>query len=366
MLASVQRIGAIAAKELIQLRRDRVSFGLIVMMPLMQLLLFGYGINTDVRQVPIALVDNAHSSFSRQLAQDIEASQLVRITHSVAVASEVDKLITRGEVMAALIIPADVEQRFHSGQPPIAQLVVDGSDTMVASSLLQLRAFPFAPGVPATSTDISTTMEVRLLYNPERRAALNTVPGLVGIILTMTMGLFTSIAIVREREAGNVEFLIATPVRNSELMIGKITPYIFIGLLQALLILGTGKILFDVPMGAPLTVLIASLVFIVANLALGLLISTVAPNQLGAMQMFMMLMIPTILLSGFMFPYVAMPEVMQWIAEVLPATHFMRIIRGIVLRDAGIGDVVPDLVYLLVFSVLLTGLAIRLFNRKLD
>jgi ABC-2 type transport system permease protein len=366
VLASLERLGAIAVKELLQLRRDRVSFGMVIMMPLMQLILFGYGINTDVRQVPIVLVDNAQTAFSRQLAQSLQASQVVHISHSVTLASEARALITQGKVVAGLIIPADTEQRYYSGQLPVAQLLVDGSDTMVASSLSLLRSFPFKPDVPATNADALNMLEVQLLYNPERRAAMNTVPGLVGIILTMTMGLFTSIAIVREREAGNLEFLIATPVRNSELMIGKITPYILIGLLQVLLILGMGKLLFNVPMGNPVTVLVTSLVFVVANLSLGLLISTVAPNQLGAMQIFMMLMIPTILLSGFMFPYVAMPDVVQWISELLPATHFMRIIRGVVLREAGIGDVLPDLFYLMAFSVVVTALATRLFNRRLD
>ncbi len=362
MRASLGRIAAVCVKEVIQLSRDRVTFAMVVAMPLVMLVIFGYAINTDVRHVSTALVDNAGNAFARQFARDLQATQVIRITHSVASVGELEQLIRRGEVLAGIIIPADVARRYYSGQPPVAQLVVDASDTLVAGAVNQLRQFP----VGATAGGVQGSLSVRLLYNPERRAPVLIVPGLTAIILTMTMVLFTAIALVRERESGSFELLAASPLSNFELMVGKILPYIVIGLIQMVIILAVGDLLFGVPFSNGVDVLIASVIFIIACLSLGLLISSVAPSQLAAMQIFIFFMLPSILLSGFIFPYISMPLIFQYLAELLPATHFMRIIRGLLLRGASLAEVAADVWFLAGFSVLMMALAIRLFRKRLD
>ena len=249
----------------------------------------------------------------------------------------------------------------------MAQLLVDGSDTTLAGAVRQLSSFPFLPGDSVSNREIVQQISVRLLYNPERRAALFTVPGLLGVILTMTMIMFTSIAIVRERERGNMELLITTPVRNLELMIGKIAPYVGIGLIQVTVILLLGVLLFQIPLFGNLPgVYLVCLIFILANLTLGLMISTVVSNQLAAMQMSFFILLPSILLSGFMFPYVAMPKIAQYIAEILPLTHFIRVIRGIILRNEPLAGLSGDIWFLIIFaSIFLVFSALR-FSKRLD
>ncbi len=362
------RILAICQKEFFHLVRDRLTFGMVIMIPLIQLVLFGYTINTDVRDVPAAVADQLNNSFSRQLIMDLQTTQVIRFTEVAHDAEELSHLIRQGVVSVGLVIPEDAEKRFYDGQQAIAQLLVDGSDTVLASAVNSLKNFPFSPGGVISNTDMQETVSVRLFYNPEKRSALFTVPGLLGIILTMTMILFTSIAIVRERERGNIELLIATPVKNLELMIGKIIPYIVIGLIQVGIILELGVLLFKIPVGPSniLSIYVVCFVFILANLTLGLMISTVAPNQLAAMQMFVFIFLPSILLSGFMFPFVAMPIAAQKIAEILPATHFLRIIRGIILRDQAISGVLPDLYYLLGFTLFFLTISTIRFTKKLE
>jgi len=368
VLHSLARVGAVFLKEVAQLREDRLTFAMVVVIPLIQLLLFGYTINTDVRNVPIAVVDDAGTSFSRQFVRDLEATQIVSVARVVATADEVAQSVEDGAYSAGLVIPADIERRYYANAgEPLAQLVVDGSDTVMAGALKTLAAFPFAPGRGTYAGEGSSSLSVTLLYNPEQRSALFTVPGLLGVILTMTMTMFTAIAIVREREGGNMELLIATPVQPLELMTGKLTPYMVIGMIQVVIILLLGHWLFGVEVVGSVALLgFSCLVFIFANLGLGLLISTRAPNQLGAMQMFVFFFLPSILLSGFMFPYVAMPEVAQWLAELLPMTHFLRVVRGIILRDAGLVAVTWDLVFLAGFFFFTLCLALLGFRQKLD
>ena len=368
MLGSLDRIAAIFTKEVTQLKSDRITFGMVVMIPLLQLLLFGYTINTDVRNVPIAVVDEACTSFSRQLVKDLEATQVVTVKGYFRTPGEVAQAVSDGAYSAGLIIPADTERRYYAqAGEPLAQLVVDASDTVVGSAMKSLAGFPFAPGQVLSNSESAGTLAVTLLYNPELRSPLFIVPGLLGVILTMTMTMFTAIAIVRERERGNMELLIATPVRPIELMIGKLAPYMVIGMVQVAIILALGAWLFDVRVSGNYALLAFScLVFIFANLGMGLLISTKAPNQLGAMQMFVFIFLPSILLSGFMFPYVAMPEVAQWLAEILPMTHFLRVVRGIVLRDASFVAVQMDLLYLAGFFVVTLALSLLGFRQKLD
>lgn len=367
---SLQRIYAIIVKELRQLSRDRPTFGMVVMIPLIQLLLFGFAINTNVRNLPVAVVDNSHSEIARALVADLSASQVVAFVADYQTPTQAADALTRGEIRAALIIPRDIAQRLND-ERPLAQWLIDGSDTMVGNAIFGLKDMPLstlnARSFAGNYNAKKATFEMTLFYNPERRSAINIVPGLVGIILTMTMVLFTSAALVRERERGNLELLITTPVKPMELMIGKIVPYVFVGLLQMTIILGLGHLIFDVPINGRIDqLLLAALVFISASLTLGMLISTVATTQLQAMQLTVFLLIPSILLSGFMFPYEGMPALAQWIAEALPATHFIRLIRGIVLRSATLVDLWPDLVWLAGFTVIGLIIAAKRFKKRLD
>ncbi|WP_028113646.1 ABC transporter permease [Ferrimonas kyonanensis] len=362
---SVFRIKAIVFKELRQLSRDRITFGMVVMIPLIQLLLFGFAINTDVRNIPVAVVDQSQSALGRVVTESVKATQVVEVKQRLATVAEAEDAIGAGSIRAALVLPADLNQRAAQGRQ-LGQWLVDGSDTMVSSAILQFQSMPIAEMANFSGVQ-EKTFEVALFYNPSRRSAVNIVPGLLGVILTMTMILFTSAAIVRERERGNLELLITTPVHSLELMVAKIIPYIFIGLLQVAIILGLGVLVFGVPINGEVSqILWGTLLFIAASLTLGLVISTIATTQLQAMQMTVFVLLPSILLSGFMFPYEAMPNAAQWIAEVLPATHFMRIIRGVVLRGSDLGAMWQDTLWLAGFTVLGLVLASSRFKKSLD
>lgn len=363
---SVQRIRAMVFKELRQLTRDRPTFGMIVMVPLIQLLLFGFAINTNVRDLPVGVVDLSHTQTARSLVADLGATQVVRFTQTYQTPSLAEDAIRQGKVHAALVIPADIGQRLHDGRP-VAQWLVDGSDAMVSNTLLALQTMPITSSLGTLRAAAKPTFEIALFFNPGRRSAVSIVPGLVAIVLTMTMVMFTAAALVRERERGNLELLITTPVHSTEIMVGKIVPYIFVGLLQVVIILGLGHLIFDVPINGRLDQLaVGVFAFISASLTLGLLVSTVAKTQLQAMQMTMFLLIPSILLSGFMFPYDGMPKVAQWIAEALPATHFIRIVRAIVLRGATLDDLLPDVLWLVGFTVVGVIAAASRFKKRLD
>ena len=366
--ASLARIKAVCFKEFIQLKRDKLTFAMVVMIPLVQLLLFGYTINTDVRHVPIAVVDQAQNQFSRLFIEDIEATQVVKVQSFLQSPGQIMQVLRAGDVSAGLVIPTDIEKRFYNqSNKPLAHLIVDGSDTVMAAALKSLAMFPFYPDHSVSMAKMPSNIAVELLYNPEQRSALFTVPGLLGVILTMTLTMFTAIAIVRERERGNMELLIATPIKTAELMCGKLIPYVLIGLSQVCIILLLGKLLFQLPFIGSVNLLFGCcLLFIFANLGLGLLISTKAVNQLGAMQMAIFIFLPSILLSGFMFPYVAMPVFAQWLAELLPMTHFMRLARAIILRGAEFQDLIADMLFLLSFFLLTMTLALLSFNKKLD
>ena len=374
---SLSRTRAITVKELRQLSRDRMTFGMIVMIPLMQLMLFGYAINTDVRHIAAGVVDMSHTSYSRDILQQLNASQVVSFTRVYDSIPAAEHAITNGELKAVLYLPPDFAQRLVShpaftgkSSPtarPIGQWLVDGSDTMIASTLRSLRQMPLDGLANRTPSLSVPTFETVQYFNPEQRSVVNIVPGLLAIILTMTMILFTSAAIVREREQGNMEFLIATPVKSFELMLGKIIPYVLVGLIQVGIVLIMGHLVFDVPIrGGMTSILTANLLFIFASLTLGLVISTIAKTQLQAMQMTVFLLMPSILLSGFMFPYEAMPIPAQWISETLPATHFMRMIRAVVLRDAAITELSKDALWLAGFTVFGLIVASMRFKKQLD
>ncbi len=362
------RIVAVARKEVRQLRRDRLTFGMIVGIPVMQLLLFGYAINLDVRNIPAGVANLSGTQRSRELIADAEATQVIDIVERVRSAEEIESLLRQGRISVGIVIPLDFERRLLHAERPPAHLLVDGGDPVVLAAASQLTSLPIANAfLPVRKNRRPLPMELRPYYNPERRSAVHIVPGLIGVILTMTMVLFTSVAIVRERERGNLEMLITTPVRTTELMVGKIVPYVIIGLIQVSLVLLLGIALFRVPIrGTIQDVYSVAIVFIAASLTLGLFISTLAQTQFQAFQMTFFTFLPQILLSGFMFPFDGMPRPVQLVAEILPLTHFVRLIRGILLRGATLDEVRQELWPLVVFFAVTFMLAIVRFRKRLD
>ncbi len=359
---NLERIYAVMLKEMRQMRRDRLTLGMMIGIPTLQLLLFGFAINPDVRRLPAAFADMADTAGSRALVRDMLATDVVRQVASARTPQELDALLDSGKIKIGVAIPPDFERRRLDGREAV-QILVDGSDTSVQASARQLSAVPLESGATVREGPI----RLLPLYNPERRSALNVVPGLIGVILTMTMIMFTAMAIVRERERGNLELLITTPVSSAELMIGKVLPYIAVGLIQTSVVLLLGAWVFDVPIrGALVQVYAAAMLLIVANLSLGLLISTRAKSQFQAMQMAFFLFLPSILLSGFMFPFDGMPTGAQIIAEVLPLTHFVRLIRGVMLRGADLTSMWPDVLALATFTVVMMSVAILKFRKRLD
>jgi len=366
----------IAKKELLQLRRDRPTIAMMVMLPVMQLLLFGYAINNDVRHIPTIVFDQDQSATSRDLALSLSATGFYDIIGAARDFNEVDLALRSSLAKVALIVPAGYERDLVGSRPAQVRLVLDGSDpqtvasaTNTAASLIAARSGELTiqrlarSGLPAMPP---ITLETSIWYNPDLRTSIYVVPGLVGVILTMTMVMLTSMAIARERERGTLEQLIVSPVKSVELMIGKILPFIVIGYVQMSLIFLLGHYVFDVPIVGSLGLLYAlALVFIAANLALGLFFSTLAKTQQQAMQMSFFFVLPNILLSGFMFPFEAMPEPAQWISQALPLTHFLRVVRGITLRGAGFSDVAGEALQMAVILGVLVLLASLRFRKKL-
>jgi len=365
------RLFAIMRKEVQQLARDRLTLGMVVGIPIMQMMLFGYAINTDVRQLRAAVADTAGTQLSRQLVANVQASQVVDVTHLVQTGAQVQELLDRGEVVVGIVIPRDFEQRLQQRRlrnaRPAAQLLVDGSDPIVLGAARGLTSLQMWQDTDRHEPPVAPLFEVHSFYNPERRSAVFVVPGLIGVITTMTMAMFTAVAIVRERERGNLEMLINTPVGSLELMIGKVLPYVAIGLVQTTLIMLVGSWLFHVPIiGQISDVYLAAMLFIAANLTLGLLISTLTQTQFQAMQMTIFFFLPSILLSGFMFPFDGMPRIAQYIGELLPLTHFVRLVRGVMLRGAELGVMAGELWALVVFMVVTMAAAVLRFSKRLD
>jgi ABC-2 type transport system permease protein len=369
---NLRRLWAIMLKELRQLRRDRITLAMIVGIPVMQLLLFGYAINLNLRHLDAGVADQANSTASRALVQDMVATGVITPRSEAYSPDQLMQALRRGEISVGIVVPADFERRRFDGREAV-QVLVDGSDTVVQSAAIQLAQVPLDTR-PISNTRpqregsiASGQVSVTSFYNPQRRSAVNIVPGLIGVILTMTLVMFTAVAVVRERERGNMELLIATPVSRSELMVGKVLPYAAIGLLQTTLVLLLGTWLFQVPIrGSLLDIYLAAVLLVLANLALGLLISTRARSQFQAMQMTLFLFLPSILLSGFMFPFAGMPRPVQWLAEVLPLTHFLRLVRGIMLRGASLWELWHEALALLAFIVVMMTLAILRFRKRLD
>ncbi len=360
------RIYAIALKEILQLKRDWLTLGMIVGMPIMQILLFGYAINYDVRGLHAGVVDEAQTSFSRALIAAVQATGVLAVTVDAHSPEELQQRIASGELKAGIYLPADLERRRLDLHRPLAQLLVDGSEPTIESVVAALTSMPLPLRAGTQSTQVQT-FEMRIAYNPERRTAVQVVPGLIGVILSMTMTMFTAVAIVRERERGNLELLITTPASPAELMMGKLLPYIGVGLVQTTLILLAGIFLFRVPVnGGLLQLYLAAALFIAATLTFGLLISTLARTQMQAFQMSLLLLLPSILLSGFVFPFEGMPRLAQWIAQLLPLTHFIVLVRGIVLRGADLGMMPAQLIKLGVFLAVALVVTILRFRKRLD
>lgn len=352
-------------KELRQLKRDRITVAMIVGIPIGQMLLFGYAINTDVRNLKSAVANQANTQLSRQFVAELRETQVLDFRFSVESPAELEHLLRAGKISVGVYIPPDFDRRTTNPRRPAAHLMVDGADPTIVGIANQLAMMPV--GFDAVKSRPERTLEVRPYYNPERRTAVNIVPGLIGVILTLTMILFTAVAIVRERERGNLELLINTPVSTTELMVGKLLPYIAIGLIQLALVVGVGQLLFDIPLqGTMVELYVAASFFIAANLSLGLFISTVANTQFQAMQVTFFILLPSILLTGFMFPFDGMPRFAQYLGEILPNTHFMRLTRGIMLRDASLVELGRELLVLAgIAAIAMTG-AIMRFSRRLD
>ncbi len=373
----MRRLLAIAWKELVQLRRDRMTFGMMVGIPVIQLLVFGYAINTDVRHMPMVVYDQDHSAESRDLVERLVITGFYDVVGYVHNYEDIAREMRAGHTHVAVVIPPRFGEALRAGMSARAQLVVDGSDPQtVASATNTALSLGAAYALEVASerlektgrgmTPAALSIEPTTWYNPELKTAIFVVPGLVGVILTMTMLMFTAMAIVRERERGTLEQLIVSPVGRVELVIGKIVPYIIIGYVQMTLILTIGRKVFHVPLQGSLPLLYAlASAFIAANLALGLFVSTIAKTQQQAMQMSFFWMLPNILLSGFAFPYEGMPLPAQWISQVLPLTHFLRIVRGITLKGAVFAEVEGEFLRLLLILFVTVVLASVRFRKKL-
>jgi ABC-2 type transport system permease protein len=375
-LFSWPRFIAVLLKEFVQMRRDRLTFGMIVGIPIVQLVLFGFAINTDPKGLPAAAVINDESQFSRALLRSMENSQYFKFTHRVASEAQAERLLQLGDVQFVLVIPSDFSRKLQRGERPQLLLAADATDPSATGNALaalnQIVKQTFerelvGPLARQSSADLPVDLRVQRRYNPEGVARYNIVPGLMGVILTMTMIMMTALAMTRERERGTMENLLATPVRPVEVMVGKIAPYIIVGYLQVALILIAAKVIFGVPIvGSLLLLSLALILFIAANLAVGFTFSTVARNQLQAMQMTFFFFLPSMLLSGFMFPFRGMPDWAQALGEVLPLTHFLRIVRGVLLKGNGLAEIAPELWPIALFMLIAGAVALKRYRQTLD
>jgi ABC-2 type transport system permease protein len=369
------RLLAVAKKELLQLQRDRMTLAMTVVLPLVQLLILGFAINTDVRNSPLIVLDQDRSASSRDLARRLEVTGFYRFIGEARGYDEIERALRSGQAKVGLVVPPRYGSELRAGRTAKAQLIVDGSDPQTvasasntAASLVQARAAELlVERLGGVAASPPLWLEQAIWYNPELRTAVFIVPGLIGILLTMTMVMLTSIAMARERERGTLEQLIVSPVTRMELVAGKILPYIIAGYVQMTLILLAGRWVFHVPMvgSLPLLYAVASL-FITASLAVGLIISTVAKTQQQAMQMSFFFLLPNVLLSGFMFPFEAMPAFAKAISRCLPLTHFLSLVRGITLKGAVLQDLRGELLWLLALLTVLVVVGGLRMSKKLD
>jgi len=373
---SASRIGAVMVKEFIQMRRDRLTFAMIVAIPIVQLVLFGYAINTDPKRLPTAAIVSDYGPAGRAIIAAMETSKYFEIVSRQPSETEAQALLARGDVSYVVTIPPGFERKFARGEKP--QILIEADATDPAASAGGIAALPEivrraissqakGPLAPLAAPPPAIDVVIHRLYNPEGVTAYNIVPGLLGVILTMTTILITSLALTREVERGTMENLLAMPAKPYEIMTGKIVPYIGFGLAQVVIILAAGQILFNVPMMGSLWLLFAAtLLFIAANVTLGYTISTLARTQMQAMQMTFFFFLPSILLSGFMFPFRGMPGWAQVIGEIIPLTHFLRVVRAVMLKGANAAEITPNLWPLAAFWLAVGALALFRYRRTLD
>jgi ABC-2 type transport system permease protein len=366
------RIRAMVIKEFIQLTRDRASFAMIVVMPLMQLLLFGYAINSTPRDLPTAVLLQENSDIGRRILKSIENTKYFKVVRVLHDDDEFDRVLASGEVLFAIEIPRDFERALRRGDRPAILVAADATDPVAAGAPLGAlggvvqSALVHERGLPEGGTPLFE-FRTHARYNPAASTSLNIVPGLVGIILTMTLLVFTALSVTREIERGTMENLLAMPITPVEVMMGKIAPYVIVGFVQATLIIGVGVVLFGVPIFGSLPLLaFLSTLFIATNLAVGYTISTVAQTQLQAMQMSMMFLLPSMLLSGFMFPFAGMPVWARWIGECMPLTHYLRIVRSIMLKGSTLLELKYDALALGGLMLVVMVIAVTRFRRTLD
>jgi ABC-2 type transport system permease protein len=373
---SINRMLAVFIKEFQQMMRDRLTFAMAVGVPIMQLILFGYAINTDPKGLPTALVNHDNGPMARSFIAALQNTGYFRLDYTGQSEKEADLLVENGKVQFMVVIPPHFTQQIVRGEKPVILVSADATDPSAAGNAIAalnavipqaLRADLVGPLRSLQSTPPGYEVRVHKRYNPEGLSRYNIVPGLIGTILTMTMVMLTSLAMTRERERGTMENLLATPVRPAEVMVGKILPYVVIGYIQLTVIISAAFALFEVPMVGSLPLLLGLIgIFIMANLAVGFTFSTIAKNQLQAMQMTFFFFLPSILLSGFMFPFRAMPEWAQAIGEVLPLTHFLRIVRGILLKGNSVSQLTQELWPMLAFLFVAGFIALKRYRQTLD
>ena len=367
-----RKTGAVLIKEFIQLKRDRLSFAMIIMIPLLQLILFGYAINTNPRDLPTAVLLQENNDIGRAILAALRNTDYFKVIALPRTEADMDELMAAGKILFGIEIPANFEHSVRRGEKPAMLVIADATDPVASSSALSAlgqvvqTALAHERGIPI-STELPFEIRIHARYNPAGQNQLNVVPGLVGTILTMTMLIFTALSVTREIERGTMENLLSMPITPIEIMLCKIIPYIFVGFVQAAIIIGIGIFVFAVPMLGNLAVLAAlSTLFIAANLSIGYTFSTVAQNQLQAMQMSIMFFLPNILLSGFVFPFAGMPVWAQWIGECMPLTHFLRIVRSIMLKGSSVADLRYDSLALFGLMLFAMTIAVFRFRRTLD
>ena len=366
------RTRAMLIKEFIQLKRDRLSFGMIIMIPLMQLVLFGYAINTTPRDLPTAILLQESSDVGRSILAALQNTKYFKITHRARDEAEFDRLLASGTVLFAIEVPANFERALRRGDRPALLVAADATDPVAASAAIGSLGMVVQTALKhdlyiGDPPEMPFEIRAHARYNPAAASSLNIVPGLVGTILTMTMLIFTALSVTREVERGTMESLLSMPIKPVEVMFGKIIPYVLVGFVQAFLIISIGVGLFGVPVFGNLFLLaLLSTLFITTNLSIGYTISTLVQNQLQAMQMSMMFFLPSILLSGFMFPFAGMPAWAQYVGEGLPLTHYLRIVRAIMLKGATMENLRYDALALAVLMLIAMTIAVTRFCRTLD
>ncbi len=373
---SWRRFGAVLIKEFIQMRRDRMTFGMMIGVPLMQLILFGYAINTDPKHLPTAMLVADQGIFARSVVRALENSGYFEIVQQAASEAEADELLVRGDVQFVVSIPEDFERDLLRGRRPVVLVEADATDPVATgnalAALARLNRTALAhdlkgPLAALEGGEPAFELRVHRRYNPEGATEYNIVPGLIGTILTMTMVMMTAIAVTRERERGTMENLLSMPVRPIEVMLGKIVPFVVVGYIQVVVILLAGTLLFGVPVLGSLWLLsLAVVLFIAANLAVGFTFSTMAENQLQAMQMTFFFFLPSLLLSGFLFPFRGMPDWAQVVGSAFPLTHFLRIVRGILLKGSGWSEIAPEIWPIVLFMLVAGAIALNRYRETLD